>query len=370
LINWINSKLLSVIKTTNKFISIILSLVLVIVSFALYFPPKANATGFITTSSNTLSIPVASQATVTYTTTFTFASTTALKCIDIIFGDTVGHITLTANPSTTAPTGMTTTSAAKGSISGATLTDGNWSLYNTTNGILQYEYATGQAPTAAAVTITTTGITNPSATPFYLQIATYSGLTGHTCSTLVDNSNVMAQVSTPALSATLQVDPTLTFSVANYGSAVNGSGDTSPVTTTATTIPFGTVAGGSTAWGSQTLTVTTNSIHGYNLYVKYTAALTDSNSDTIRNQSGTPASANSFDGSTSQSSFAYTADGPGVTFGSNKWAGLTTSNVLIATRATAQASDATHIETKLQVSNVQAPGTYTTILTYTLAPSY
>jgi len=267
------------------------------------------------------------------------------------------------------PAVLTTTAAVKGTITGGGLTNANWALTNTTNGTLSYKYATGEAPTATAVTIPTTTITNTSAGTFYAQVTTYNNTD---CATSqVDQSNVIALVTVAGVTATVTVAPTIAFSVANYGSAVNGSGDTSPVTTTSTTVPFGVVAAGATAWGSQTLTVSTNGAHGYTLYTRYSQALTDSNSDTVRDQPGTPSSGNSFDASTSQSSFAYTADGNGYTFGgSNKWAGLSTTNAAIATRAGAYNADATHVEYKVGISNVQPPGTYSTVIAYTATPSY
>ena len=180
----------------------------------------------------------------------------------------------------------------------------------------------------------------------------------------------MALATVAGVNTTVTVSPTISFSVVNYGSPVNGSGDTSPVTTTSTTIPFGTVAAGATAWGSQTLTVSTNGAHGYTLYTRYSNALTNANSDTIRDQSGTPSAPEDFDASSSQSSFGYTADGAGVTFGSNKWAGLPATNTAVATRTTAYNSDATHVEYKIGISNVQPPGTYSTVIAYTATPSY
>lgn len=327
------------------------------------FIGQAYAVGLLSSASIQMSDSRPSGTSVTHTTVFTFATTSAIKCINIVFAanaDMTGGV----------PTNLTTTSASKGTISGGGLTNENWTLYNTANGTLQYEYSTGETPEASAVTIPTTGITNTSESTFYAQVTTYSGLSTHTCSTAVDQSNVIALVTTSGVTASVTVSPTISFSVADYGSAVNGSGDTSPVTTTSTTVPFGTVAAGATSWGSQTLTVSTNAANGYTLYVRDSQDLTNSNSDTIRDQSGTPAAAEDFDGSSSQSSFAYTADGNGVTFGSNKWAGLTQANVAIATRTSEYNADATHVEYKVAISNVQPPGTYTTVIIYTATPSY
>jgi hypothetical protein len=310
-----------------------------------------------------------SQSGVTYTTLFTPSGVTGIQCMNVVFA---------VNPDMTGgvPAALVTTSGAKGTITGGGLTDANWSLYNTgNNGTLQYESASARATTATAITIPTTNITNTSATLFYAQITTYTTLTGHDCSGTVDQSNVIALVTVGGITTTVTVAPTIAFSVADYGTAVNSSGDTAPnmVAATSSAIFFGTVAAGATKWGSQTLTVSTNGAHGYTLYTRYSGAMTDAASDTIRDQAGTPSSGNDFDASASQSSFAYTTDAASpYDFGgtANKWAGLTTSNVAINAKSNAVNSDLTHIEYKIGVSNVQPPGTYSTVIAYTATPSY
>lgn len=369
----INSARLLEVVSNKKFIkrSSTLALVSLLIFGEMFsFSVSHAEAALLSSSSLAMSDSRASGTSVTYTNTFTFPGTTSIKCIVIILANTAANITLTANPATTIPTSLVTTSAAKGSVTGGGLTDGNWSLWNSTNGIIQYEYSTGSSSTATSVTITTTGITNTSSGTFYAQVATYSTLSTHTCSGLVDNSNVMAVNTTTGVATSVSVDPTVSFSVANYGSAVNGSGDTSPVTTSSSTIPFGTVAAGATAWGSQTLTTSTNAAGGYTLYVRYTGALTNLAANTIRNQSGTPGSPAAFDGSSSQSSFGFTTDSSTVAMGSNQWAGLTTSNQSIHTRTTPQNADAVHAEYKVQISNTQQPGTYSSTVIYTVAPTY
>src|SRR6266568_5003839 len=312
--------------TKKKLTAVFFILIVIFAGSFSYYVPNAQA-ALITSSSVQFSDSRPSATSVSYITGFTFPSTTAIECVQVKFATTSGM--------GTPATGMTSGSAF--TLSGGGLTQGNWTNYGSTNGTTEIFAASGQTPTATAATITWTGVTNTSLSTEYAQITTYStqSSSGASCTGQVDQSTVMALVTTAGVSASVSVDPSLTFSVANYGSAVNGSGDTSPVTTTSSTIPFGTVAAASTAWGSQTLTTSTNAAHGYSVYVRYSGQMTDANADTFRDQTGTPGSANAFDGSSSQSSFAYTADGAGVTFGSNQWAGLTTTNAQIATRTTA-----------------------------------
>jgi len=344
---------------------VVLSLLLLLASSSVA-PTKTWATGNLTALSIQPSNSTPSATAVTYTVGFTLASTTTLECIQVQFATTTGM--------GTAATGMTTASGF--TLTGGGLTQANWTNYTGTNGTLEIYATSAQTPTATAATITWTGVTNTSITNptnVYAQITTYTTetSTGATCSTAVDQSIVMAQLFTSGVSASVTVPSSLSFTVANYGSAVNGSGDTGFVTTTATTIPFGSVSGGTTGVGSQTLTVGTNAKSGYTLYAADTQQLKDTPGDILADTSGTNAAPAAFSGSTTTSAFGYTTDGAGESqFTSNTWAKLTTTNLGVATRATAQASDATHVEYKVEPSNTQAPGTYTTTVYYTAVPSY
>ncbi len=334
---------------TKKKAAVVFGITLVAVAGSFSYDVRLAQAALITNSSVQFSDSRPSATAIVYTVGFTFPSTTAIQCVQVKFATTSGM--------GTPATGMT--SASGFSLSGGGLTHGNWSNFGSTNGSLQIDAGSNQTPTATAATVTWTGVTNTSLSTEYAQITTYSTNTSHVCTGQIDQSNVMALVTTAGVTASVSVDPSLTFSVANAGSAVNGSGDTSPVTTTSTTVPFGTVAAGATAWGSQTLTTSTNASHGYSVYVRYSGAMTDANTDTFRDQAGTPGAPNNYDGSSSQSSFGYTADGAGVTFGANKWAGLTTTNTQVF-----------HVEYKVEPSNTQAPGTYQTTVIYTATPTY
>jgi hypothetical protein len=322
---------------------------------------KVYAAGLLSSSSVQMSDSRPSQAGTSYLATFTPTGITSISCIKIVFAPN-------ADMTGGNPTAMSIASSVKGTFTN--LTTGNWTLDNTTPGTIKYTYATGEATSASPTSVQTTTITNTSTAIFYAQTTTYSDVS---CSTAVDQSNVMALTTVAGVNATVTVSPTISFSVAYYGSAVNGSGDASPVTTTSTTIPFGTVAAGATAWGAHTLTVSTNGAHGYTLYTRYSAQMNDSPaSDVIRDQSGTPTSGNAFDASASQSSLAYTTDAGGsYDFGgSNMWAGFTATNVAINAKTAAVNADATHIEYKIGISNTQPPGTYSTVIAYTATPSY
>lgn len=352
---------------------LIVALLLLVIGVPLFVLNTQSAQAALITSSSVTPNDGRPSATgVSYAVTFTFPSTNNIQCIQVKFA--------TTSAMSTPATGMTSGSGF--SLTGGGLTQGNWTNSGSVNGTLQIDAATNQTPSTTPTTITWTGVTNSSITNpsnVFAQITTYNTNTSHTCTGQVDQSNVMAIIFTSGVAASVTVDPSLSFTVANYGSAVNGSGDSTPVTTDATHIPFGTVAGGATSWGSQTLTVGTNASHGYNLYTNFSQSLTDSNNDTVRDQACASSdctlatNAQSFDGSTTQSSFAYTADNTNVSIASNKWLGFvtpSTGRALIASNGSAIASDATHIEYKVQVSNTQAPGTYSSVVTFMVAPTY
>lgn len=347
---------------TKRKVAAIAGITIVIGAGSFSYDVRQAQAALVTSASVQFSDPRPSQTGVTYTVGFTFPSTTPIECVLVKYA--------TASNMTTPATGMT--SASGFTLSGGGLTQGNWTNYGSTNGTTEIYAASGQTPTLTAATVTFTGVTNTSLSTEYAQITTYSTETssGASCSGQIDQSNVMALATVAGVSASVQVDPSLTFSVANYGSAVNGSGDTSPVTTTSSTIPFGDVAAGTTSWGSQTLTTSSNASHGYSVYVRYSGQMTDANSDTFRNEAGTVGSPATFDGSSSQSSFGLTTDSSTVTMASNKWAGLTTTNTAIDTQTAPQNGNAFHVEYKVEPGNTQAPGTYTTTVTYAAVPTY
>lgn len=351
----------------KKLLSGILSLTLVGSTFFVFPMNTFATTGLADTASVQLSDSRPSQASVAYAAKFNIGSTASIKCINVVFS-------LNADGTGGVPTGLVTIGATKlGSVTGTGVTNGNWSLYTTGNsGTLQWENGTGESHTAAdAITsFQATGLTNPSLaanTAFYAVITTYSTLTTHACTGVVDTSNTIALVTTTGVAASVTVQPTLSFAVTNYGSAVNGSGSSGLVTTTSSTLPFGVLAAGANASGSQTLTTSTNAKSGATIYVRYTGQLTDTATDTISNTAGTNASPTTYTANT----FGYTTDGVGAAqFTSNTWAALTTTNAAVVTRSVPLSAVTDHVEYKVGIGNTQQPGTYTTTITYTATPNF
>lgn len=339
-----------------------------------YSTVRASA-ALLASASIQLSDSIPSDAGVTYTVVFTFPSTTSIKCIDVIFGGAASNITLTTNPATTAPSGMTTTSAAIGTITGGGLTQGNYTEYNGNNGILQLEDATGHASTATAATLSFTTITNTSTNgAFYAQVATYSTLASHACSGLVDNSNVMALTTASGVAVSATVNPSISFSLVNDASAVNGSATPNTgggITVDSTHLTYGTVSPATAYVLAHTATVSTNGSGGYILYTRYNGAMTNG-AQTLADASGTNASPVAFNGSGATSAFGYTTDNSQETgrFTSNTWAKFTTTNAEVGKNAGAVNGDVTHIGYELEASNTQPPGAYTSTVIYTVTPTY
>lgn len=342
-------------------------------SFSLLTPTQTDASNPLSTQAQIQPADGRPSQSTTFTATFATGASYTVHCVVVQYA-------LNADMTGGAPTGMTTTTATYGSETGLGV-NGHWIVYGgfnnaATNGYYQFEDSTGDALTAGNyATISAQTVTSPSITTYYAQITTYSSaVSTHACgATIGEQSNVIALSTLAGVTTTVTVSPTLTLSIANSGSAINGSGDTSPITTTATTIPFGSVAAGATAWGSQTATVSTNAANGYALYLKDTGTLKDTNNDLLTDQTGTVTAPATFSGSSSVSSFGYTVGGTNaIAMGSNKWAGLGNAGTqyMIGTKTTSVNSDTINVEYKVEPSNTQAPGTYSTTVVYTAVPSY
>lgn len=349
-----------------------LAAILVFSTFTTLLINRADATGQLSSASIQLSNSVPSANAAGYTIGFKWAASYTVKCVVVVYATTAAG--------STNPTGMTNATAAKGTVTGTGLTNGSWSLWNgNADGSPQFENATGDSVTSGnAAVFPMTNLTNPnSASTFYAQITTYDTLSTHTCSGARDTITV-AWATTTGITASVTVDPSLTFSVNSVADSESVNGDTTTATTTSSTIPFGTVAGDAVGIAAHDLTVSTNAAGGYTIYASYSAALTDGASHTIADATGTNASPATFTNSTTTSSFGYTTastslSGSASRFSGTKYAKFTTLAGEIAGNAAAPAavaSDTTRVGYKVAISNVQAPGTYTTTVGLVATPTY
>lgn len=170
---------------------------------------------------------------------------------------------------------------------------------------------------------------------------------------------------------TATVPSSLTFNVTGItaGNACANSGGNASVTTTASTIPFGTYTGAQTKIACQTLIVSTNATDGYVVTVQQNQDLT-SNSDTIAKFSGTyalPTTWSSPPGSGINSYFGFTTDDSDYSafqiakyakFGANN----TPYNVATGTQPVVNATNV--ISYQLETNALQEAGTYSNTIMY------
>jgi hypothetical protein len=323
----------------------------------------------LTSGSVALSDSRPSQASVTYTVTFSGVTTSATKCIQAQFA--------TTPTGSTVPTAMVTTGADFGGSSNYVPTPASWTVDASVNGLIEITYATGETPASASGrTVVLTGITNGSTvnSGHYLQFRTFNNVD---CSTSPIDTGTVGFIWTDGQLVSATVDPSLSFTVNAVADAQSVNGATTTITTTSTTVPFGTVSSSANAIGAQDLTVTTNSGGGYSLYARYTGQLNNGSVD-LDNHTGTNASPTTFS-SAGTASFGYTTNdstlGTGTedrftSGGGNKWAAFTASNLEVAYHASAVAAQTTRVGYQVGVHGTTPAGLYTTTIILTATPTY
>mgnify|MGYP001792463975 CR=1 FL=1 len=236
-------------------------LIVAILATALFVHAVIVSAGNFTSASLSISDSRPSQASVNYNFAFTTTVTTSIKQLDI-------QICTTATGACTTP----------GSFSSGTPTIGSDNIAGTgrtttapTGNAFRIVVTTPAAQATQAVTVNFTGVTNPnSAATWFARITTYSD----TGTTIIDGPTPIAFATTTGLSASVTVDPSLTFAVNPITSGTTVNGLATNVTTTSSTIPFGTVTTSTNGIAGNSLVVTTNAGSGYTVYIKYTGILT------------------------------------------------------------------------------------------------
>lgn len=312
------------------------------------------------------------------TTTYTlgasgFSTGQTIGCIEMDFGSAVDG--------TGSIAGMNTASSTFSSQS-VTAT-GTWAVDNSQSAAhkVRLTNATPVAPQAGAQTAVWGSIVNGSTanTPYYAVITTY---TTNSCATPSDSVTVQF-IYTDGQAASVNVDGTLTFSVAGFTgngvATVSGAVITNSLATTATTIPFGTATSGANRIAAQDLSVATNAGSGYTVYIRGagTGILTNGTGATIDPLATfTNTSPGAFSAAGTEA-FGYTTEdgvlGTGTTTrfsGSNKWAALSTTNSEIIYNAAATGTQTTRVGYQVGVSSTTDPGAYNATVIYTATPLY
>lgn len=271
-------------------------------------------------------------------------------------------------------TGLSTGSSTM--VSQSITATGTWAVDNTASSDhkLRMTNSTPVAPQSGTQTAVWGAVTNGSTadTGYYAKVTTY---TTDACSTPVDTVTTQF-IYTDGTTVSANVDSSLAFSVAGTSSGTSCNGASSNVTTTATTVPFGTVTTASNKVGVQELTASTNAGNGYTVAARYSGELA-SGANTIDDHSGTNASPTAFS-SAGTAAFGYTTNDSSLGTGTanrftstpNVWAGFTTSNNEIAYNDEAIASQTTCVGQQVGVATTTPSGAYTTSVIYTATPVY
>ncbi len=360
------------VRSTHPFVRVAIALVLSF-SIALVAVLQASA-ATLTSASLSLSDPRPSASNVTYDFQASNVTTSAIKCIVLVFATTADG--------TTVPSDMDTTSAAVSASSDYVASLNAWTVDAASNGTIEITDNTGATPASATDrNIILTGITNGSAanTGYFLRVNTYNNTD---CATSPVDSAVVQFIFTNGQSVSLAVDGSLSFTVSGVtgdgNEAVNGETVTNGLSTTATTIPFGTVTTASNKVAAQDLSVSTNAGNGYTVYIRYTGQPTAGSAtiDDLATHSNATPGAFSAAGT---EAFGYTTEdgslGTGTadrftSGGGNKWAAFTTTNTEIIYNNAAVSSETTRVGFQTGIASTTEPGAYTTTVVYTATPVY
>jgi hypothetical protein len=171
----------------------------------------------------------------------------------------------------TAPAGLTTTAASKGTITGLTTAD--WSLENDAAGvpILQHTGGGENIASEAVLSLGLDAITNSSITACqstksdtdtcYIRITTCNDLG---CDVSEDlDTGIVSYTTIEAITVTARVDPTFSFTVAAVAAGTVSNGVTTSVASTYSTLPFSNLTAGTPVYAAHRLNCITNTEEGY-----------------------------------------------------------------------------------------------------------
>ena len=314
------------------------------------------------TSSMTLTDSRPSQTGVQYTFNADgWDTVTTIECLQIVFS-------VNADGTGGVPAGMTTT-GADFLLASTALTHGSWTETFTANGTLELTDGS-EAIQATPGNLIFSGITNPNTDDTFF--ATVTSYTNNDCSTGPTDSVVVAFATKDGTPVSLTVEPTLTFTCTGVAAgAVNG--ETITHSSTGTSIDYlNDVTAAQEGVSAHDLAVTTNASGGWTVYIQHTGSLTNENSDTITNHTGTNLSPSAMSNGTE--GWGYTTEdttlsaiGDGANrFGANEFAGFTTGAEEVVT----DEALATRVGHRVDIASTTEAGTYTTNIVYTVVATF
>ncbi|HEX3095959.1 MAG TPA: hypothetical protein VHQ20_02455 [Patescibacteria group bacterium] len=180
-----------------------------------------------------------------------------------------------------------------------------------------------------------------------------------------------------SVSTAATVNPSLSMTVAGVSSGASVGGTTTNITSTANTVPFGTLSTGSIKIGAQTITVSTNAVSGYTTTVFQDGALRKTNGTTIPALTATNASPAAWPLSITDARFGYHTTDSTLCTGTagrftvaDTFAALTTSPLEVACSGAQVTNEATSIVYKVEVEGMQPPGNYQNVISYITSAQY
>jgi hypothetical protein len=242
--------------------------------------------------------------------------------------------------------------------------------------------------TSSTSTITANNIVNPSTEGSYLITIETRATEG---GTILDTGELRIAI-VSGVTVTAHVPALLTFQVKGVPASTTVESGTTNVTSTTTTIDFGTVNAGTQYLAAQKLVVSTNANYGFTVKVWQNQNLTNAmGADIDKFANGTPpatpqawSSPSAIPGQeNTYGHFGLRSDDSDVQldFGTNLWTGFPGDGpsyqveVLKSNRPTAGESDSQgygwdYVEYQLEISALQEAGDYSNILTYVCTPTY
>lgn len=318
---------------------------LLIASFGFLGLAQTALASQITSRSLTLGSSAASANT-TYTFNFVIPSSTVLKSAEAV-------ICTTASGACSTPAGFSNASATLASQPLNLGDASGWTVNTATAGKLRLKKTANSAAPTGTTTLSFGSVTNPSATnaTFYARITTYSD---DAWTTSVD-SGVVASSTAGQITVTASVDETLTFTLANA------------------TVSLGTLTPSTTGTGTSTMSASTNASTGYAITVNGNTLTAGLNTipaittPTTGSSQGTGQFGINLRANTTPTIGSdVSGGGSGAAFGNYNSPDnfFFTSGDIVASAGAATNSNTYTVSYIANIGGAQAPGSYSTTLTY------
>ncbi len=233
------------------------------------------------------------------------------------------------------------------------------------------------------ITFIITGVTPPSPPPttgtYTFIVQWYDNNYPGGSPLYVQNSKVYFYSDT---TVTATVPTSFTFFINPVASGTVNSANITTSTTTGAAASFGSYTSAENRIASHDLLVSTNSTNGYVVTTQYSGAFQSSGSDILDNFTGsntTPTTWATPPGSGTEAYFGYTTNDSSLlssatdrftSSGGNKWAAFTTTPNEVAYSAIPITNETTRVGYRLEITNLQPAGIYSTNVMYIATPTF